>query len=178
MHSLIKSPCCCWLRHNLINYYLKYGCGKWSNLVKQENSCYLLLCFEVTGFSPYLCVPSPFSSYDNNSINSGLRFICKPWSLFCFPTVSSCSPLYSPFYHLILQPSIIVSPSFLCHRFSESWYPFSFQLLSSVILRSWKPSKLFAITLEKLLLLSSFLVMYFSSGICLCGFSKQHYEIN
>lgn len=70
------------------------------------------LMFEVIGFSPYLCVPSPFSSFDNNSINSGLRFICKPWSLSCLPTVLSCSPLYSPFYHLPLQPSIIVSPSF------------------------------------------------------------------
>lgn len=55
--------------------------------------------FEVLGFPPYLCVPSPFSSYDSNSINTGLGFICNPWSLSCLPTVSSCSSLYSPFYH-------------------------------------------------------------------------------
>lgn len=56
--------------------------------------------FEVIGFPPYLCVPSPFSSYDSNSINIGRGFICKPRSLSCLPTVSCCSPLYSPFYHL------------------------------------------------------------------------------
>lgn len=66
--------------------------------------------FEVTGFSPYLCVSSPFSSYDNNSINFGLRFICKPCPLFCFPTVSSCSPLYSPLYHLMLHHPLLSLP--------------------------------------------------------------------
>lgn len=136
------------------------------------------LMFEVIGFSPYLCVPSPFSSFDNNSINSGLRFICKPWSLSCLPTVLSCSPLYSPFYHLPLTAIHYCVSLLFCHRFSESWYPFSFQFLSSVILCSWKRNKLFAATLEKLLLLPSFLVMHFSSSICLCRFSEQHYGIH
>lgn len=75
--------------------------------------------FEVTGFYPYLCVPSPFSSDDNNSINCGLGFICNPWSLFCFLPVLSCSPLYSPFYHLILQPSIIVTSALLLSPISR-----------------------------------------------------------
>lgn len=121
--------------------------------------------FEVTGFSPYLCVSSPFSSYDNNSINFGLRFICKLCPLFCFHTVSSCSPLYSPLYHLMLQHPLLSLPLFSVIDFPESWYSFSFQFLSSVVLHSWEPSKLFPTLLEKLLLLpfssrSVFLVIY------------------
>lgn len=86
----------------------------------------LLPCFmfEVTGFSPYLCVSSPFSSYDNNSINFGLRFICKPCPLFCSPTVSSCSPLYSPFYHLMFHHPFLSVPLFSAIDFQNPGFPF------------------------------------------------------
>lgn len=112
--------------------------------------------FEVTGSSPYLCVSSPFSSYDNNSINFGLRFICKPCPLFCFPTVSFCSPLYSPFYHLMFRHPLLSLPLFPDIDFQNPGILF-FWFLSSVLLCSWEPNKLFPVLLEKLLLLPFFL---------------------